>query len=64
VGIIKKKMPKATFVDFHSCARFHSAFRRSFFVWGVWCFKKKKAPGYRLEPKTRVINRLCLGANQ
>jgi hypothetical protein len=30
----------------------------------VLCFKKKKAPGCCLEPKTRVINRLCSGANQ
>ena len=34
------------------------------FLFCVWCFKKKKAPGCRLEPKTRVINRLCSGANQ
>jgi hypothetical protein len=27
-------------------------------------FQKKKAPGCPLEPKTRVINRLCSGANQ
>jgi hypothetical protein len=27
VEIIKKKSPKATFVDFHSCGSFHSAFR-------------------------------------
>jgi hypothetical protein len=27
-------------------------------------FEKEKAPGCRLEPKTRVINRLCSGANQ
>ena len=26
--------------------------------------KKKKAPGCSLEPKTRVINRLCSGENQ
>jgi hypothetical protein len=30
----------------------------------VLCSKKKKAPGCCLEPKTRVINRLCSGANQ
>src|ERR1035438_10136423 len=29
----------------------------------VLCSKKKKAPGCCLEPKTRVINRLCSGAN-
>jgi hypothetical protein len=34
------------------------------FLFGAWCLKKKKAPGWRLEPKTRVINRLYSGANQ
>jgi hypothetical protein len=27
VGIIKKKLPKASFVDFHSSGSFHSLFR-------------------------------------
>jgi hypothetical protein len=31
VEIIQKKSPKATFVDFHSCGSFHSAFRPAFF---------------------------------
>ncbi len=47
MGIIKKKMPKATFVDFHSCGRFHSAFRRSFFVLRL-VFQKEEGP--RLPP--------------
>jgi len=34
------------------------------FSFSAVCCKKKKAPGCRLEPKTRVINRLCSGANQ
>jgi hypothetical protein len=33
VEIIKKKSPKASFVDFHSDGSFHSAFRRAF--WGT-----------------------------
>jgi hypothetical protein len=32
VEIIQKKLPKATFIDFHSWGRFHSAFRRALFV--------------------------------
>jgi hypothetical protein len=32
VGIIKKKSLKATFIDFHSCGRFHSALRRAVFL--------------------------------
>ncbi len=59
----QKKLPKATVVDFHSCGGFHSAFRRALFVlrFGL---QKEEAPGYSLEPKTRVINQLCSGANQ
>jgi hypothetical protein len=34
------------------------------FLFCALCCKKKKAPGCSLEPKTRVINRLCSGANQ
>jgi hypothetical protein len=34
------------------------------FLFGAWYLKKKKAPGCRLEPKTRVINGLYSGANQ
>jgi len=63
VEIIKKKLPKATFIDFHSCGRFHGAFRHAFFVLRL-VLQKKKAPGCSLEPKTRVINRLGSGANQ
>ena len=64
VGIIKKILPKASFIDFHSCGSFHSASRPGFLFF-VFCFEeKKKAPGCSLEPKTRVINRLCSGANQ
>jgi len=32
VGIIEKKSLKATFIDFHSCGRFHSALRRAVFL--------------------------------
>jgi hypothetical protein len=31
VEIIKKKSPKATLLDFHSCGRFHSVFRPPIF---------------------------------
>jgi hypothetical protein len=31
VEIIKKKSPKASFIDFHSYGRFHSAFRPACF---------------------------------
>jgi hypothetical protein len=31
VEIIKKKSPKATLIDFHSCGSFHSACRQGFF---------------------------------
>jgi hypothetical protein len=42
---------------------FPQRFGRSVF-WEYFMFKRKKAPGCCLEPKTRVINRLCSGANQ
>ncbi len=42
-----------------------TALPASGFLFFVFCFEeKKKAPGCSLEPKTRVINRLCSGANQ
>ena len=30
--IIKKKLPKGTLIDFHSCGSFHSACRRTFLI--------------------------------
>jgi len=40
-------LPKATFIDFHSCGRFHSAFLRTFFLWR---FGLQKEEGPRLRP--------------
>jgi len=34
VEIIKKKLPRASFVDFHSCGSFH----RPFFLFGSFSF--------------------------
>jgi hypothetical protein len=42
VGIIKKKSPKATFVDFHSCGRFLSAF--ALLLLCAFGFEKRERP--------------------
>jgi hypothetical protein len=47
VEIIQKELPKATFIDFHSGGRFHSAFLRGLFVLH---FGLQKEEGPRLQP--------------
>src|SRR6266478_9403122 len=41
VGIIKKKLPKASFMDFHSCGSFHSTPRLAFLFF-AFCFEKRR----------------------
>ncbi len=48
VGIIKKILPKASFIDFHSCGSFHSASRLWFFVFRFLFRRKEEGP--RLQP--------------
>jgi hypothetical protein len=46
VGIIKKKLPKASYIDFHSCWQFPQRVPPRRFLFFAFCFEeKKKAPG-------------------
>lgn len=52
VEIIKKKLPEASFVDFHSCGSFH---RFSFSFWFFFFFFWNEFPSWKTGPN-RVTN--------